>query len=269
MRRTLKGALLACHAGPTALVTLIAFLIAAKLWPTKSALWIALSVFLGQLVVGWSNDLIDFDSDRASNRAKKPLVAGLIGAGALRNLTWATAVIAVGVNLLGPLGISGGLTQLFGVACGVGYNVYFKRTRFSWLPYAVAFAALPGSIVIATGRTPPLWLLGSGSLLGVAAHFANVVADIDSDLSQGIHGLPQVLGERRSRAVAVGALLAAGVILAGQAHGVWVLLASAVGALILLGAPKRFVFPALMALALLDVVLLLVAIQNQLAANAL
>ncbi len=269
MRRSLKGALLACHAGPTALVTLIAFLIASRLWSTASALGIALSVLLGQLVIGWSNDLVDFASDRASNRSEKPLVAGLISAEVLRRMTWVTAAVAVAVNLLGPLGIKGGLTHLFGVACGVSYNLYFKRTLFSWLPYAIAFAALPGSIVIASGRTPPLWLLVSGSLLGVAAHFANVVEDIDSDRSQGIRGLPQLLGERGSRAAAVVALLAATVVLAGQTHGVWVLLTSAVGALIVLAGPKRFVFPALMVLALLDVVMLLVAIQDQLASNAL
>lgn len=263
MRQSLKGAFLACHPGPTALLTLISYLLASQLRSQASALGIALSVFLGQLVIGWSNDLVDLASDRASNRSEKPLVANLISEEALRRIIWITAVFAITVNLLGPLGIKGGLTQLFGVSCGVSYNLYFKRTLLSWLPYAVAFAALPASIVIAANRTPPLWLLFGGSLLGIAAHFANVVEDIDSDRTQGIRGLPQVLGERASRASAAVALLVAAVILTTQTHGFWVMLISTVGALLVLFGPRRIVFPALMVLALLDVVALLVAVQNQ------
>jgi 4-hydroxybenzoate polyprenyltransferase len=261
MKRSLKGAVLAYHPGPAAVVTLVSYLLASRLWSLGSSLGIALSVFLGQLVIGWSNDLIDFPSDLSGGRSEKPLVAGLINEDALRRITWITAVTAIVVNLLGPLGIKGGLTHLFGVACGVSYNFYFKRTLFSWLPYAIAFAALPGSIVIATNHTPPLWLLACGSLLGVAAHFANVVEDIDSDRSEGIRGLPQVLGERLSRAAAVVALMTVAVILSDQTQTFWVWSISATGAVVVLFGSKRFVFPALMVLALLDVVTLVIAVR--------
>ena len=263
MKRSLKGAALACHPGPTALLTLIAYLLSSQLVSCTSALGIALSVFLGQLVIGWSNDLVDLASDRASNRFEKPLVAQLISENSLRRAVWIAAVLAVVVNLLGPLGIKGGLTQLFGVGCGVSYNLYFKRTLLSWLPYALAFAALPASIVIAANRTPPLWLLSGGSLLGIAAHFANVVEDIDDDRSQGIRGLPQVIGERASRASAVIALLVASIILTTQTHGYWVIAISIVGSLLVFFGPRKIVFPALMSLALLDVVALLVAVHSQ------
>jgi 4-hydroxybenzoate polyprenyltransferase len=259
MKQSLKGAALACHPGPTAVVTLVSYLLASRLWSLESSLGIALSVFLGQLVIGWSNDLIDFASDRSSGRAEKPLVAGFISEDALRRTTRIAAVAAILVNLFGPLGIKGGLTHLVGVACGVSYNLYFKRTLFSWLPYAIAFAALPASIIIATNHTPPLWLLVCGSLLGVAAHFANVVEDIDSDRSEGIRGLPQVLGERISRATAVVALMVVAVILSDQTQTIWVWIVSAIGATVVLVGSKRFVFPALMALAMLDVVMLVVA----------
>lgn len=142
----------------------------------------------------------------------------------MRRATWTTAVVVIPVDLLGPFGIKGGLLQLFGVGCGISYNFYFKRTLFSWLPYALAFAALPGSIVIATNLTPPIWLLSGGLLLGVAAHFANVVDDIESDRSQGIRGLPQALGERASRASVVVALLIAAVILTAQTQEFWAIL---------------------------------------------
>jgi 4-hydroxybenzoate polyprenyltransferase len=261
MTRSLKGAIIACHPGPTAVVTLVSFLLASRLWPLGSSLGIALSVFLGQLVIGWSNDLVDLGSDRATDRTEKPLVAGMISEDALRRTTWITAVIAIVVNLLGPLGIKGGLIHLFGVACGVSYNLYFKRTLLSWLPYAVAFAALPGSIVIATNQNPPVWLLASGSLLGISAHFANVVHDIDVDRSLGIRGLPQVLGERRSRAAAVIALLVVAVILSAKTQSILAGLISVVGAVVILVGAKKIVFPALMFFAVLDVVALVIAIR--------
>ena len=117
--------------------------------------------------------------------------------------------------------------------------------------------------MIAANRTPPLWLISGGSLLGIAAHFANVVEDIDDDRSQGIRGLPQVIGERASRASAVTALLVASIILTTQTHGYWVIAISIVGSLLVFFGPRKIVFPALMSLALLDVIALLVAVHSQ------
>lgn len=78
MRRLLEGAALACHPGPTAVVTSISYLLASQLGSQPRAFGVATSVFLVQLVIGWSNDLIDLASDGASGRSNKPLVANLI-----------------------------------------------------------------------------------------------------------------------------------------------------------------------------------------------
>ena len=96
---------------------------------------------------------------------------------------------------------------LFGVGCGIAYNFYFKYSRFSPLPYALACAALPASIYLAVNRIPPTWILLSGSLLGVAFHFLNVLKDIQQDQESEIAGLPQLLGKKRSIAVIVVLLL--------------------------------------------------------------
>jgi 4-hydroxybenzoate polyprenyltransferase len=101
-------------------------------------------------------------------------------------------------NLLGPLGIKGGLVYLLGVGCGVAYNFYFKFSALSPLPYAIAFAALPSSIAISKGITPPLWMLLGGSIFGIAAHFINVIKDMEQDNVSGIEGLPQRLGTKKS-----------------------------------------------------------------------
>ena len=107
------------------------------------------------------------------------------------------------VNLLGPLGIKGGLVYMLGIACGVAYNLYFKFSFLSPLPYAIAFAALPSCIAISKDITPPLWMWLGGALFGMAAHFINVIKDMEQDQSSGIKGLPQRLGTKRSVAASL------------------------------------------------------------------
>jgi 4-hydroxybenzoate polyprenyltransferase len=92
---------------------------------------------------------------------------------------------------------------LLGVGCGIAYNFYFKFSPLSPLPYAIALAALPASVYFAVDRTPPLWVLAGGSLLGVGFHFLNVLKDIEKDQSSSIKGLPQIVGKRASAIIAV------------------------------------------------------------------
>ena len=115
-------------------------------------------------------------------------------------------------NLLGPLGIKGGLVYMLGIACGVAYNFYFKFSALSPLPYAIAFAALPSSVALSKDVTPPVWMWLGGALFGMAAHFINVVKDMEQDQKSGIQGLPQRLGSRNSIIAAI-ALITAGVLI--------------------------------------------------------
>ena len=112
-------------------------------------------------------------------------------------------------NLLGPLGIKGGLVYMLGIACGVVYNFHFKFSILSPLPYAIAFAALPSSVALSKDVTPPVWMWLGGALFGMAAHFINVIKDMEQDQVSGIQGLPQRLGTKKSIVVAV-ALIAVG-----------------------------------------------------------
>jgi 4-hydroxybenzoate polyprenyltransferase len=105
-------------------------------------------------------------------------------------------------NLLGPLGLKGGALYLLGVGFGVAYNFYFKFSLLSPLPFAVAFAILPSCIAISKSITPPLWMWLGGAILGCAAHFINVVKDMDQDRESSIKGLPQRIGKKGSLATA-------------------------------------------------------------------
>ena len=199
----IRAYLKAAHFGPTMLITLISFVLATRLWWEGPAYVIAFTVFLGQLIIGWSNDLYDFDDDVKHNRTNKPLVAGTITPETLRRTTFIFIPIAVIANLIGPLGLKGGSVYLLGVGCGIAYNFYFKFSPLSPLPYAIALAALPASVYFAVNRTPPLWVLAAGSLLGVGFHFLNVLKDIEKDQSSSIKGLPQIVGKRASAVIAL------------------------------------------------------------------
>jgi len=259
----LLSILRACHIGPTSAVTLISFLLASFLWWEGPALVIAFGVFLGQLLVGFTNDLYDYQDDLKHKRIDKPLVSGKITTAQLSRAIKIVTPLAILVNLLGPLGVNGGLIYLLGVGLGISYNFYFKFTLLSPLPYALAFAALVAAIVVATDRTPPLWLLISAACLGVAAHFANVIKDINEDLKSEIIGLPQKLGKKASRVI-IGILLIGTTLLLNFVTPSPVLLSiGIVAAVITIFASDKLIFKALIITVIVDLILLLTAADSQ------
>jgi|UniRef100_UPI004049CBAC 4-hydroxybenzoate polyprenyltransferase len=207
----LRGLLKASHFGPTLIVTTISWFFAAHYWWEGPAFVIAFGVFTGQLVVGWSNDLYDYKDDLMHNRQNKPLVSGVISQIYLKRWLAFMVPFSFVANLLGPLGFKGGLVYMFGISMGVAYNFYFKFNVFSWFPFALAFAALPSCIAISKDITPPVWMWLGGALLGSAAHFINVIKDIDQDRASGIGGAPQRIGKRNS-IVAAALLIALGLL---------------------------------------------------------
>ena len=264
----MRSLLRASHLGPTLAVTLVSFLLATALWWEGPAYFISFGVFLGQLLVGWTNDLNDYQDDLKHNRMGKPLVSGELTKTSLLRAVKITTPIAVVVNLFGPLGIEGGSLYLFGVGMGVAYNFYFKSTVLSPLPYALAFAAFVSSIVIATDQNVPIWLVLAGALFGVAAHFANVLKDLDQDLTSGIKGLPQRLGKKKTRVIC-GALLIALTLTLNSANPNQVLLiVGLIGAALTTLSSSKWIFKVLMITAIVDVILLLEAAGTQIGSIA-
>lgn len=207
----------AAHPLPTAAVTVVltALTAAAGSGPGRTALFAA-AVFTGQLSIGWSNDALDATRDHASERRDKPVATGELG---VRQASLAaTAAIALTVPLSLLLGLPAGLAHLGAVACGWAYNLGLKSSARSWLPYAVGFGLFPSAAVLASpgSPAPAWWLVTAGATLGVAAHIANVLPDLDDDAATGVRGLPHRLGYQRGlRATAVLLLAATGSLAAG------------------------------------------------------
>jgi 4-hydroxybenzoate polyprenyltransferase len=209
MTRRIIGLLRASHFGPNLLVTILSGFFAQLYWWEGPALVITFGVFCGQLVVGWSNDIIDYQDDLLHNRQKKPLVSGQISLRLLQNSLRAVLPLAIVINLFGPLGFVGGSLSVLAIGLAVAYNFYFKFTIFSWLPFAIAFGSLPSCMALSKGQAPELWMWLGGALLGTAAHFVNVIKDMDEDHMSGIKGLPQRFGTRASVIAAVVLIIAA------------------------------------------------------------
>jgi hypothetical protein len=154
------------------------------------------------------------------------------------------------------------------MAAGWAYNAGLKSTMASGLMYIAGFGLIPAfaASTVPGHPVPPAWTSAAAALLGLGAHFANVLPDLAADTVGGVRGLPQRVaassgGERAVRLVALGLLLTASgliVLAAGRPYR-WPALAGLAGAalLALVGARARGRLPFLAAIgiAALDVTL--------------
>ncbi|CAN2183864.1 UbiA 4-hydroxybenzoate polyprenyltransferase and related prenyltransferases [Candidatus Nanopelagicaceae bacterium] len=199
----MKPLLKASHFGPTVIVVSVTYLLALSQYSALSSLRIAVAIFAGQLVVGWSNDLMDYDLDKAAGRTKKPLISGELKISTLRRAIPFALISAVFLSLLSPLGVIGTLIHLLGVLSALAYNAKLKATILSPLPYAISFGGLPWAIYLSNGERPPVWLFIGFILISISFHFLNVLKDLSWDIEQGVLGLPQRIGRNRSIALAI------------------------------------------------------------------
>ena len=201
---------LSCHPLPSVAVTLLgAGLAALAGLSVGRATLVTAAVFTGQLSIGWSNDYLDAERDRAVHRSDKPVAVGAVSP----RVAGIAAVVALimTIALSAALGWPGGAAALLIVLCGWLYNLGLKGTVMSWLPYAIAFGMLPAAATLSASpsRWPAAWALSAGALLGVAAHLANVLPDLRGDVATGIRGLPHRLGARATALTAAAILLVA------------------------------------------------------------
>jgi len=262
----IRALALSCHPIPSVAVTAIsAGLVALADLPIGRGALVTGAVFTGQLSIGWSNDYLDAERDRAVLRSDKPVATGAMEP----RLAGIAALIALILTLVlsAALGWPGGATALAIVLCGWAYNLGLKATVLSWLPYAIAFGMLPAVATLSASppRWPAAWALSAGGLLGVAAHLANVLPDLGDDGATGMRGLPHRVGARATALTAAAVLLtASAVILFGPVGqpGPWrwagfaaAVLVSGVSARIAYGDPssRRF-FRAVIFIAALDLV---------------
>lgn len=253
-------ALVACsHPGPTAVVTVLAGLlaIAAGIGVDRVVL-VAGAVLLGQLSVGWSNDAIDARRDIATGRRDKPIAAGSIS----RVAVGTAAGISLGLALVisAVIGWEFCLAHGIALASAWAYNAWLKSSPASVVPFAISFGILPSIATLAAPvpAVAPWWQSAAGALLGIAVHLTNVLPDLADDEATGVRGLGHRLGATPSAIVAFVAVIAGTVVVfigsAGSTPMVVALVASvsvvvcaAAGLVRALRQPDRAVFRLVMA----------------------
>lgn len=212
--------LLSTHPAPAAAVTVVALVLglATGLAPLQVVV-LTLVIGVDQLSVGWSNDWIDAPRDRATGRLDKPVARGDVDAALVRNAAFgALAMSIAGGFLLGP---AAGIAHAVFVLSAWAYNAGLKSTVLSVLPYIVSFGLLPGIVTLAASppAAPQWWATAAGALLGVAAHFANVLPDLEDDRRTGVRGLPHRFGIRGAGITACAALVAGAAAVSGGTPG--------------------------------------------------
>lgn len=252
----MRALLAASHPQPVLAVTAVAGLLAAVGGRSVFAVLAVVVAFAaGQLSVGWCNDWLDAGRDAAVGRADKPVATGRISVSVVRAAALTALVATVPLSLL--MGVVPGVLHVLAVASAWSYDLRLKATVASGLPYAVSFGLLP---TIAVGGGVPWWASVGATALGVGAHLANALPDLDDDRRTGIANLPTRLGRRATAGGSVALLLAGTVVLAvgpgaGIAAGVGIPAATLV-AVVGLVRGGRAPFLGALAIALIDVALL-------------
>ena len=180
------------HALATALVLGVAASVSGR--DAREATLVALTVLVGQAVVGWHNDLVDQRRDRAHGRPGKPIASGALEGGSV----W--FAVTCGVLLVVPLALGNGVTAgsayLLSLAVAVVGNVVLRRTAFSWVAWAVSFGLLPAFLSYggwggqAQGDPPTIVMTVLVALLGVCVHFLLALPDLVDDNADGMRHLP-------------------------------------------------------------------------------
>jgi 4-hydroxybenzoate polyprenyltransferase len=220
-----RALIIACHPLPclavTAMATLLTFEAAPRGFAAGRLALVALVMLAAQLSVGWSNDAVDADRDAAAGRIDKPAATGMISVRAL----WLAAAGAL-VTTLALSAVIGRATlaiDVLMVAVAWAYNLGLKATALSGLTYVIGFGLLPAysTSALPGHPLPRLAVTVAAALLGLGAHFANVLPDLAGDVRSGVRGLPQRVairfGATATRGVALILLLAASLLLLAAA----------------------------------------------------
>ncbi len=166
------------------------------------AVRLAVAMTALQLSIGALNDIVDAPTDAVGAPSKAdpgrawwrrpwhgPSLSGERGSAWLLAATTGFAVTVIAVA---------------GLAIGYGYDLRFKGTIWSWVPFAVGIPLVPVfGWLGGAGRLPDAFtvLIPMAVLAGAAIAVANARADIDRDRTAGVDSVAARLGDRRAWAV--------------------------------------------------------------------
>lgn len=220
----------AVHPFPSLLVTAVTVgmaFIAVSDPPLGTVVVLGLGMLCFQFAIGLANDVVDAPED-AQTKPWKAIPRGVLP----RKHAIALAAGFAGAGMLVTSGLPFGawLVGLAGLACGLLYDVQFKRTALSWLPLSVALPLIPAWVYLALDAWTQVlwWAFPLGALLGLSLHLANQIPDVA--LEPGTRGAAHRIGARRALAASLGfyalaAITASAVLFATSVAGLGALVA--------------------------------------------
>ncbi|HEY3523827.1 MAG TPA: UbiA family prenyltransferase, partial [Candidatus Limnocylindrales bacterium] len=192
------------------LITAAIALIAGAEWGI--AVRLGLSMIALQASIGALNDAVDAPSD-AVGRPSKPIPAGLVPRGFARAL--AAALAALGLALAARSGPAVLVLGAVILAIGYAYDLVFKATRWSWLPFAVGIPLLPVFAWLGPAdRLPAAFtiLVPAAVAAGAGLALGNSLVDLDGDAAAGLSTPAQSWGAAHVRLASIALLVSVAVV---------------------------------------------------------
>ncbi len=164
------------------------------------ALRLAAAMTALQVSIGALNDIVDAPTDAVGDPAK-PIPSGLSP-----SVAWAVTIggAGIGLALVAAIGFAVTIVAAAGLAVGYAYDLRFKGTIWSWVPFAVGIPLVPVfGWLGGAGRLPDAFavLVPMAVLAGAGIAVANARADLDRDRAAGVDSVAGRLGDRRAWAV--------------------------------------------------------------------
>lgn len=162
--------------------------------PVRELGLVVATVLVGQVILGWANDLVDRARDQRHDLPGKPLARGLLEPGTVWfSLTCALLLVVPLSIAAGP--IAGG-SYLASLLVGLLGQRLLRRGVLSFVPWTVSFALYPAYLSYGgwggegTTTPPTIAMTVLAGLLGVCVHVLCALPGLVQDNRDGYRTLP-------------------------------------------------------------------------------
>ncbi len=170
----------------------------------KELLLVFATVLVGQMTVGWVNDIADRRRDKQAGREDKPIALGWVHAS---TAAWTTAYATCAlVPLAMSNGTEAGAAYLVAVLVGWAGTRILRASALSFLPIAVSYALIACFLSYggwgggSQGDPPTPAITAVAALLGIGVHFLTALPDLVGDNTTGMRHLPLRVAKRTGAA---------------------------------------------------------------------
>jgi 4-hydroxybenzoate polyprenyltransferase len=203
-KNPIKAIVALTHPTAVILFSLVTWILAAATLSPISHVWLCLAMAVAmagaQASVGVFNEVFDWKLDRET-KPWRAIPAGMVSPA--RAAIIASALLGMGLLVAASISFTTMLWLFAGAGMGILYSAIFKRTAWSWLPYAICYPSVPVWVQFAAGKFDQrillIYLLAGP--YAVAVHLCNQLRDFDQDAAWGIRGLVQRMGPAASTAL--------------------------------------------------------------------